>query len=180
MRVQAKILLNAISVLSDLNAGTVQQYSGVLYDNWERHCRKHGFDIQATDARGAGENPDKRGTVSDVQDREYRKERSGNDDSFRREKLIETNGILERTASQGNQPYDFGTESQLEAQAEMDSDWGDITVNTAYLAVDLAMIGGGGNDKKPDKKKYIRERKQWQKKKQTQDSQDDGGMQMNM
>lgn len=166
--------------VSGLNAGTVQQCSGVLYDDWERHCRKYGFDIQFADAGGAGENPDKRGTVSDVQDREYCKERSGNDDSFGREKLVETNGILERTASQGNQPYDVGTESQLEAQAEMDSDWGNIAVNTAYLAADLAMIGGGGNDEKPEKKKYVRERKNRQKKKQTQDSQNDGGMQMNM
>lgn len=58
--------------------------------------------------------------------------------------------------------------------------WGDIAVNTAYLAADLAMIGGVGNDEKTEKKKYIRERKNRQKKKQTQGSQNDGGMQMNM
>lgn len=61
----------------------------------------------------------------------------------------------------------------METQAEMDSDWGNIAVNTAYLTADIAMIGGGGNDEKHNPK-YIRERKQWQKKKQTQDSQDDG------
>lgn len=167
-----------------INAGTVQQYSGILYDTWERHCRKHGFDIRITDARGVGENPDKRGTVSDVQDREYCKERSGNDDIFSREGLIETNGILERTASQGNQPYDVGAEIQqqdtFETQTEMDFDWGDIAVNAAYFAADIAMIGGGGNDENPEKKKYVRERKNRQKRKQTQDSQDDEGMQMNM
>lgn len=162
-----------------INAGTVQQYSGVLYDAWRLHCRKHGFDIKATNAGGAGENPNKRGTVSYVQDREYCKERSGNDDGFSRERLIETNGSFERTAPQGNQPYDVGTESQLEAQAEMDSNWGDIAVNAAYLTADLAMIGGGENDEKPKKKKYIRERKNGQKKEQIQDSQDDG-IQMNM
>lgn len=162
-----------------INAGTVQQYSGVLYDAWRLHCKKHGFDIKATNAGGAGENPNKRGTVSYVQDREYCKERSGNDDGFSRERLIETNGSFERTAPQGNQPYDVGTESQLEAQAEMDSNWGDIAVNAAYLTADLAMIGGGENDEKPKKKKYIRERKNGQKKEQIQDSQDDG-IQMNM
>lgn len=162
------------------NAGTVQQYSGILYDTWKCHCRKHGFDIQFADAGGAGENPDKRGTVSDVQDREYCKERSGNDDSFGREKLVETNGILERTASQGNQPYDVGAESQLEAQAEMDSDWGNIAVNTAYLAVDLTMIGGCGNDTKPEKKKFIHERKNGQKKKNQEEQYQDNGFEMSM
>ncbi len=29
--------------VSGLNAGTVQQYSGILYDDWKRHCRKHGL-----------------------------------------------------------------------------------------------------------------------------------------
>lgn len=40
------------------------------------------------------------------------------------------------------------------------------------------MIGGNDNDK--HNPKYVRERKRGQKKKQTQDSHDDGGMQMNM
>lgn len=60
----------------------------------------------------------------------------------------------------------------------MGSDWIDIAANSLYLAADLAMIGGNDNDK--HNPKYIRERKHGQKKKQTQDSQDDGGMQMNM
>lgn len=163
-----------------LNAGTVQQYSGILYDTWERHCGKHGFHIKATDTGGAGENPDKRGTVSYVQDREYCKEWSGNDDSFRREKLIETNGNFERPASQGNQPYDVGTESQLETQAEMDSDWGNIAINTAYLTADLAMIGGGGNDTKLEKKKFVHERKHGQKKKNQEEQSQDNGFEMSM
>ena len=163
-----------------LNAGTVQQYSGILYDTWKRHCAKHGFDIRIADAGGLARNSDERSPLSNVQDRGYRKERPENDDSFSREKLIETNGGFERTAPQGNQPYDVGVESQLEVQGEMDTDWGGIAVNTAYFAADLAMIGGGGNDAKPEKKKYVRERKNGQKKKQNQDSHNDGGMQMNM
>ena len=170
----------ATASISHLNAGAVQQYSGVLYGDWERHCRKHGFDIRIADAGGLARNSDERSPLSNVQDRGYRKERPENDDSFSREKLIETNGILERPASQGNQPYDVGVESQLEVQGEMDTDWGGIAVNTAYFAADLAMIGGGGNDAKPEKKKYVRERKNGQKKKQNQDSHNDGGMQMNM
>lgn len=170
--------------VSGLNAGTVQQYSGVLYDNWECHCAKHGFDIRIADTRGLEGNSDERSTVSDVQDRGYRKERSENDDIFSREQIIKADGSFERTASQGNQPYDVGAESQqrdtFEVQAEMDSDWGDIAVNTAYLAADLAMIGGGRNETKSEKRKFVRERKNGQKKKQTQDSHDDGGMQMNM
>lgn len=164
-----------------LNAGTVQQYSGILYDTWKCHCRKHGFDIRIANAGGAGENPDKRGTVSDVPDREYSEERSGNDDSFSGERLIETNGILERTASQGNQPYDVGTESQLEAQTEMDTDWSNIAVNAAYLTADIAMmIGGGENDEKTEKKKYIRERKHGQKKKNQEKQYQDNGFEMSM
>ena len=170
----------ATASISHLNAGAVQQYSGVLYGDWERHCRKHGFDIRIADAGGLARNSDERSPLSNVQDRGYRKERPENDDSFSREKLIETNGGFERTAPQGNQPYDVGVESQLEVQGEMDTDWGGIAVNTAYFAADLAMIGGGGNDAKPEKKKYVRERKNGQKKKQNQDSHNDGGMQMNM
>lgn len=166
--------------VSYLNAGAVQQCSGVLYDDWELHCRKHGFDIRIADAGRLGENSDKRSSVSNVQNRGYREEWSRNDDSFSREEFIETNGNFERTAPQGNQSYDVGTESQLEIQTEMDTNWGNIAVNTAYLTADLAMIGGGGNDEKHNPK-YIRERKNRQKKKQqSEQSQDDSGMQMNM
>lgn len=62
----------------------------------------------------------------------------------------------------------------------MDSDWSNIAVNTAYLAADLAMIGGGGNDTKPEKKKYIRERKKGQKKKQQGEQSQDNGIEMSM
>lgn len=143
--------------------------------------QKTRFDIRIADTGRLGGDSDKRSSVSDVQDRGYRKERSENDDSFSREKFIETNGSFERTTPQGNQPYDVGAESQLEAQGEMDTNWGGIALNTAYLAADLAMIGGSGNDTKPKKKKYVRERKNGQKKKeQGEQNQDDGGMQMNM
>lgn len=167
-----------------LNAGTVQQYNGVFYDNWKRHCAKHGFNIRIADAGGLEGNSDERSTVSDVQDRGHRKERSENDDIFSREQFIKADGNFERTASQGNKPYNIGTENQqqdtFEAQTEMDSDWGDIVaVNTAYLAVDLAMIGGGGNDEKHNPK-YIRERKNRQKKKQQGEQSQDNGIEMSM
>ncbi|GEM_PF-6609068 len=66
----------------------------------------------------------------------------------------------------------------METQTEMGGGWSDIAVNSLYLAADLAMIGGMDNEK--SKPKYVHERKHGQKKKQTQDSQNDGGMQMNM
>lgn len=76
--------------------------------------------------------------------------------------------ILDRRLSQN----DDGNESErfdaVEAQTEMDIDWSDIAVNTAYLAADLQMMFGGTDDKKTQKKKTVRERKYGQKKKEAQ------------
>lgn len=44
-------------LLSRLNTEAVQQYRKVIYDNWERHCRKRGFDIKAANAGKLRGNP---------------------------------------------------------------------------------------------------------------------------
>lgn len=108
--------------------------------------------------------------------------RHGLDPIFSNGRVIESDEPLERDDAYRTKEYDERTESQrsdaVETQTEMGGGWNDIAVNGLYLAADLAMIGGKENDK--HNTKNIRERKQWQKKKQVQDSQDDGGMQMNM
>lgn len=167
----------------DAQAGTVQSVGGEHLDDWERHCKKYGFDIRIADTRGLEGNSDERSTVSDVQDRGYRKERSENNDIFIRGRIIQADGIFDKSSRQKNIRDGVRAEIQkqdtFETQTEMDSDWGSIAVNTAYLAADLAMIGGGENDTKPEKKRFVREHKQWQKKKQNEQNQDNG-FEMNM
>lgn len=100
---------------------------------------------------------------------------------FNQGQIIEADGLLERTASQGDQSYDERDESQgldaVETQTEMGSGWGDIAVDALYLAADITMIGETDNNEK-QKPKFVRERKRGQKK--SQDSHDDGGMQIKM
>lgn len=167
----------------DAKTGTVQSSGKAHFTDWECHCKKYGFDIQAADARGVEGNSDERSTLSDVQDRRYHKERSENDDIFSRGRIIQADGIFDESSRQKNIRDDVRAEIQeqdtFETQTEMDSDWGSIAVNTAYFAADLAMIGGGENDTKPEKKRFVRERKQWQKKKQNEQNQDNG-FEMNM
>lgn len=67
----------------------------------------------------------------------------------------------------------------LETQDEMDSQWSDIAVNTAYLAADLQMMFGGTNDNQnKQKKKTVRERKHGQRKKEEQSQGTDFEMKM--
>lgn len=95
------------------------------------------------------------------------------DEVFRRGKIIEADGVLDTDTRQETVADDDGDESErfdaVEAQTEMDIDWSDITVNTAYLAADLQMMFGGKNDNQnKQKKKTVRERKHGQKKKEDQ------------
>lgn len=73
----------------------------------------------------------------------------------------------------------YSSSSTCSPSTEMDFDWDDIAINTAYLTADLAMIGGGGNDEKHNPK-YIRERKNRQKKKQQSEQSQDDGFEMSM
>ncbi len=161
----------------DAQAGTVQSSGEAHFTDWERHCKKYGFDIQVADARGLGGNSDERSTLSDVQDRRYRKERSENDDIFSRGRIIQADGIFDESSRQKNIGDGVRAEIQeqdtFETQTEMDSDWGSIAVNTAYFAADLAMIGERDNNDK-QKPNFVRERKHGQKKnKQDDQSQDE-------
>lgn len=165
-----------------LNAGTVQQYSGILYDTWKRHCRKHGFDIRIADARILRRNDENDGEGQSVSSTENYVGENGLNSMFSRGRVIESDESFE-----GDDVYRVGEDEgraestgfdTVETQAEMDSDWGDIAVNTAYLAANLTMIGGNDNDK--HNPKYVRERKNRQKKKNQEEQYQDNGFEMSM
>ncbi len=167
----------------DAETRTVQSVGGEHLDNWERHCKKYGFDIRTADAEIFRRNDDIYGQGQSVSGTENNGREYEVDPIFSKGRVVESDGLFERDDSQRAQEYDEGIESQgldtEETQTEMGSGWGDIAVDTAYLTADFAMIGGGENDTKPEKKRFVRERKQWQKKKQNEQNQDNG-FEMNM
>ena len=65
----------------------------------------------------------------------------------------------------------------MEAQTEMGSVWGNIAIDTLYLAADITMIGETDNNDK-QKSKFVRERKRGQKKQQN--NNDSNEMQLKM
>lgn len=169
--------------VSAADIGTVQQNSGILFDSWEQHCKKHGFDIRTSDTSGfeRSDHTDAKTVLNgNAQDGNRQ---DGLDRVFNQGQIIEADGLLERAAAHGNMSNDERAEGQefdtVEAQAEMGGDWSNITVDALYLAADIAMIGEMDNNDK-QKPKVVRERKRGQKKKQIQDCHDDSGMQMNM
>lgn len=182
-RTDSRILDRTATIsVSGLNAGTVQQYSGILYDTWERHCRKHGFDIRIADARILRRNDENDGKGQSVSSTENNGREYEIDPIFGRGRVIESDESFE-----GNDVYRAGEDEgraestgfdTVETQAEMDSDWGNIAVNTAYLAANLTMIGGNDNDK--HNPKYVRERKNRQKKKNQEEQYQDNGFEMSM
>lgn len=158
--------------LSSAQAGTVQFNSPDNIGDWTSHCAKYGFDIRAADTSGF-ERPDHTDASPECfRDTGNCRPQDGLDEVFRRGKIIEADGSLGENARQEAFAYDDGAQSEgsnaLEAQTEMDIDWSDIAVNTAYLAADLQMMFGGTDDKKTQKKKNVRERKHGQKKKEAQ------------
>lgn len=168
--------------LPDAQARAIQSIGGAYLTDWERHCAEHGFDIQATDTRGLEEYNDQDGGGQPVSGSENCIGGNELDSIFSRGTIIESDELFGRDDAYRTEEYEERAESTgldtMEAQVEMGGDWIDIAANSLYLAADLAMIGGNDNDK--HNPKYVRERKRGQKKKQTQDSHDDGGMQMNM
>lgn len=168
--------------LPDAQARAIQSIGGAYLTDWERHCAKHGFDIQAADAGRLKEYNDQDGRGQPVSGSENCIGGNELDPIFSRGTIIESDEPIKRDDAYRTEEYEGRTESQgsdtVETQAEMGGDWIDIAANSLYLAADLAMIGGNDNDK--HNPKYVREHKHGQKKKQTQDSHDDVGMQMNM
>lgn len=155
--------------VSASNIGTVQQNSGILFDSWEQHCKKYGFDIRITNASGFKQPNGANAQTVFSGDAKDNGRQAGLNRVFNQGQIIEADGLLERTASQGDQPYDERAESQgfdsVEAQTEMGSGWGDIAVDALYLAADITMIGETDNNDK-HKPKFVRERKRGQKKQQ--------------
>ncbi len=168
--------------LPDAQARAIQSIGGAYLTDWKRHCAEHGFDIQATNAGRLEEYNDQDGRGQPVSGSENCIGGNELDPIFSRGTIIESDRPIEGNDAYRTEEYEGRAESTgldtVEAQAEMGGDWIDIAANSLYLAADLAMIGGNDNDKHHPK--YVRERKRGQKKKQTQDSHDDGGMQMNM
>lgn len=160
------------TAIFDAQAGAVQSVGGEYFNDWERHCREHGFDIRIADASGL-----ERFSSTSTQTVCSRNERNGIeqnelDSVFRRGQIVEADSDFGKVNPIGTAEYDDGIESErydtLEVETEMDTDWGDIAVNTAYLAADLQMMFGGTDDRKPQKKKTVRERNHGQKKKEDQ------------
>lgn len=168
--------------LPDAQARAIQSIGGAYLTDWECHCAEHGFDIQATDAGRFEKYNDQDGRGQLVSGSENCIGGNELNTIFSRGAIIESDRPIAGNDAYRTEEYEERAESTgldtLETQAEMGGDWIDIAANSLYLAADLAMTGGNDNDK--HNPKYIRERKHGQKKKQTQDSQDDGGMQMNM
>lgn len=169
--------------VSASDIGTVQQNSGILFDSWEQHCKKHGFDIRTSDASGfeQSDRTDVKAVLNGNAQGGNRQD--GLDRVFNQGQIIVADRLLERAAAHGNMSNDERAEGQgfdtVEAQAEMGGDWSNIAVDALYLAADIATIGEMDNNDK-QKPKVVCERKRGQKKKQIQDSHDDGDMQMNM
>lgn len=160
------------TAIFDAQAGAVQSVGGEYFNDWERHCREHGFDIRIADASGL-----ERFSSTSTQTVCSRNERNGIeqnelDSVFRRGQIVEADSDFGKVNPIGTAEYDDGIESErfdtLEVETEMDTDWGDIAVNTAYLAADLQMMFGGTDDRKPQKKKTVHERNHGQKKKEDQ------------
>ena len=155
--------------VSASDIGTVQQNSGILFDSWEQHCKKHGFDIRIANASGVERPNGANAQTVFSGDAKDNGRQAGLDRVFNQGQIIEADGLLERATSQGDQPYDERAESQgfdtEEAQTEMGSGWGNIAVDALYLAADITMIGETDNNDK-HKPKFVRERKRGQKKQQ--------------
>ena len=169
--------------LSSAQAGTVQFNSPDDIGDWTSHCAKYGFDIRAANTSGFGE-PDRADASPECFECAGNcRPSDGLDEIFRRGKIIEADGSLGKNARQEAFAYDDGDQSEgsnaLETQDEMDSQWSDIAVNTAYLAADLQMMFGGTNDNQnKQKKKTVRERKHGQRKKEEQSQGTDFEMKM--
>lgn len=168
--------------LPDAQARAIQSIGGAYLTDWERHCAEHGFDIQAANAGRLEEYNEQDGRGQPVSGSKNCIGGNELDPIFSRGTIIESDRPIAGNDAYRTEEYEGRAESAgldtLEAQAEMGGDWIDIAANSLYLAANLAMIGGNDNDK--HNPKYVRERKHGQKKKQTQDSHDNGGMQMNM
>ncbi len=165
----------------DAKTRTVQSSVEAHFTDWECHCKKHGFDIRIANASGFEQPNGANAQTVFSGDAEGNVRQAGLNRVFNQGQIIEADRILERAASQGDQPYDERVESQgfdtVEAQVEMGSGWGDIAIDALYLAADITMIGETDNNDK-HKPKFVRERKRGQNKQQN--NNDSNEMQLKM
>lgn len=157
----------------DAQTRTVQSSGEAYFTDWERHCKKYGFDVQNTDTGIFGRNDDVHSQRQSVSGSENNGREYEVDPIFSRGRVIKSDSAFERNDTQGTEGYDERAESQgfdtVEAQTEMGNGWGDIAIDTLYLAADITMIGETDNNDK-HKPKFVRERKRGQKKQQNNNS----------
>ena len=165
----------------DAQTGTVQSSGEAHFTDWECHCKKYGFDIQIADTGIFGRNDDVHSQGQSVSGTENNRREYEVDPIFSKGRVIESDTAFERYDAQGTEGYDGRAESQgfytVEAQTEMGSVWGNIAIDTLYLAADITMIGETDNNDK-QKSKFVRERKRGQKKQQN--NNDSNEMQLKM
>ena len=153
----------------DAETRTVQSSGEAHFTDWERHCKKYGFDIQITDTGIFGRNDDVHGQGQSVSSTENNGREYEIDQIFSNGRVIESDTAFERDDTERAEEYDERVESQgfdtVETQTEMGSGWGDIAVDALYFAADITMIGETDNNDK-HKPKFVRERKRGQKKQQ--------------
>lgn len=80
--------------VSAADIGTVQQNSGILFDSWEQHCTKHGFDIRTSDASGfeGSDRTDAKTVLNGNAQGSNRQD--GLDRVFNQGQIIEADGLL--------------------------------------------------------------------------------------
>lgn len=163
--------------LLDAETRAIQCDSTAHIDDWESHCRKHGFNIRITDTRGFESDSGGNNKTVSMADNGYYAERNEvdkwytyqPDECFGEESL---GTVLEYSGEIKNQ-----RENAEQTQNEVGCDWSELAIDTMHLINNISMIGGKDEDdeKKP---KCIKERKNYQKKKNGHNH--DGGMQMSM
>lgn len=167
--------------LCSTETGTVQPVGKAHKPDWSDHCRKYGFDIEATYTRSVDgisrEHSDRPGTQnsgSSTSSEQINSHHSGVG-------ITQTIGEIEGYDATGTEHFDTESESErfisLETETQVGRDWSDITIHALHLAADITMIGEtDGHDKQ--KSKFVRERKRYRRKQQ--EDYDSNEMQMKM
>ena len=155
--------------LCSVESGTVQPVSKAHKPDWSDHCKKYGFDIEATYTR-SDDGISRR--HSDRQEKQYSRydTRPEQINPFHSGVgITQTIGEIEEYDTTGTEHFDTESESErfisMETETQVGRDWSDITIDALHLAADITTIGEtDDNDKQ--KPKYVRERKRYRRKQQ--------------